>query len=390
LVLPYFLVSLLFVQASPSASTGSVAGQVLTRDGVAASAVRVSAVLAPPPGARPEDGVQSLAPPAPVASALTNAEGRYRLGNLPPGRYHIVAGMLGQGTYHPATTDRWQADVVSVTAGTTVENRDIRIVIPFGGRVRGRVTPAPPAGQREIAVLSGLKLDEIYEVPVAADGSFEFGHVPRGVFMVNVFPTPPGVPSLTFEVGDADVTNVEFKRAPLRTVSGRIIAQRGPVPNGVLAFSTSRDVVTAAVADDGTFTARVSAGRHLIDLGGMPVGYSLGSARIGAADVTTGLTVGDADVAGVVITVAAPGSLPRLRGTTAAALVSRVAGTTVLLTGPIVGSMSTAVKADGTFEFAALPPARYRLGFPQLPDISPIDVVVTRTGGEVEVSGPPR
>jgi hypothetical protein len=389
-VLAYFLASALLLQAPAAARTGAVTGQVQTRDGVAAVAVRVSAVPAPPPGFRREDGVQSLAPPAPVASVFTNAEGRYRLGNLPPGRYQIVAGMLGQGTYYPAATDRWQADVVTVDAGSTIESRDIRLVIPFGGRVRGRVTPAPPAGVRETAVLSGLKLDEIYEVPVSADGSFEFGHVPRGVFMVNVFPTPPGVPSLTFEVGDADVTNVEFKRAPLRTVSGRIVSPNGPVPNGILAFSTVQGYVSASVGTDGTFTARLPLATHQVDIAGMPVGYSLASVRVGNADVTQGLAVGDADISGVVVTLSTPKALPRLRGTTAPALVTRLAGTRASVTGPIVGSASTTVQADGTFEFAALPPGLYSLSFPQVADITPITVVVTGTGGQVEVTGPSR
>jgi hypothetical protein len=388
LVIAYFLVSLLFLQAPAPGRTGVITGQVQTRDGVAAAAVRVSAVPAPPPGFRPEDGVQSLAPPAPVASAFTNAEGRYRLGNLPPGRYQIVAGMLGQGTYHPATTDRWQADVVEVAAGSTIESRDIRIVIPFGGRVRGRVTPPTSGGAREIAVLSGLKLDEIYEVPVNADGSFEFGHVPRGLFMVNVFPTPPGVPSLTFEVGDADVTNVEFKRAPLRMVSGRIVAQNGPVPSGIVAFATVQGYVSATVAGDGSFTARLPMATHQVDIAGMPVGYALASVRIGSVDATKGVTVGDVDLPGVVITLTAPKALPRLRGTTAPAFVARLAGTTATVTGPIVGSVSTKVQADGTFEFAALPPGLYSLSFPQVADIAPITVVVTSaSGGQVEVRG---
>jgi hypothetical protein len=103
--------------------------------------------------------------------------------------------------------------------------------------------------------------------------------------------------------------------------------------------------------------------------------------------VTKGLTVGATDVSGVVITVATPRELPRLRGTAARALVARLAGTTATVTGRIVGSVSTKVQADGTFEFTALPPGLYSLNFPQLPDIAPIDVVVTGTGGQVEVTG---
>jgi hypothetical protein len=174
----------------------------------------------------------------------------------------------------------------------------------------------------------------------------------------------------------------------LRTVSGRIVAQNGPVPNGIVAFATVQGYVSATVAGDGSFTARLPVATHQIDIGGVPVGYSLASVRVGNADATKGLTVGDSDVSGVVITLTTPKTLPRLRGTTARALVARLAGTTASVTGPIVGSVSTKVQPDGTFEFAALPPGRYDLSFPQLADIAPISVVVTTsTGGQVEVGG---
>ena len=74
----------------------------------------------------------------------------------------------------------------------------------------------------------------------------------------------------------------------------------------LLGFSTDRSYVTANVSADGTFSAQVQPARHRIELGGLPPGYSLGSAQLGAQDVSQGLVVGAEDITGVSITVAEP------------------------------------------------------------------------------------
>ncbi len=282
-----------------------VTGQVFTRDGVPASAVRVSAISAPPPDARPQDGSQYYEAPPPVRSVLTGVDGRYRLPNLPPGRYHVVAGVLGQATYFPSTLDPRDASVVAVGAGAKVERTDIRLAITYGGRVRGHLTP-PAAGSREVAVLSGLRLEELLEVPVGADGWFEFGHVPRGAYLVSISPTPPGLASMPLEVGDADLTSIEIARPPVRRVSGRIAVVGGPLPPALLAFATATSYVSATVAADGTFVVFLQEGRHVTDLGGLPIGYAVASVRLGGQDVSRGFLVAAADVDGLTVTVTAP------------------------------------------------------------------------------------
>src|SRR5215208_532864 len=112
------LVVALLLQAAP-ATRGVVAGQIQIRQGSPAAAVRVSAIPAPPPEARPEEGIQYYEARPPVSTVLTNAQGRYRLGNIPPGRYYIVASMLGQATYYPGATEAFRATVVTVGAGAT-------------------------------------------------------------------------------------------------------------------------------------------------------------------------------------------------------------------------------------------------------------------------------
>jgi hypothetical protein len=375
---------LLLQAAAPIARSAVVSGQVQTRDGNPAGAVRVSALPAPPSNLRQSDGQNYWAAQAPVSTALTNNQGAYRLANVPPGRYYIVAGMLGQATYYPASIEPERATVVVVESGAALAGMNVRLVFPFGGRVGGRVTPSPPADAPERAVLSGLKLEELLEVPVAADGRFDFGHLPIGAYLLSLFPTPPGARSMAFTVGEADVTTLEFVRPPVRTVSGRLVAQNGPVPATVLGFSTPQSYVNATIAPDGTFRARLHRERHRAELSGLPVGYSIASVRIGAQDVTSALAVGDADISGVVITVAAPRSLPAVRGRVTGLAAARLAGARVELTGPIIGLLDAPVGQDGTFEFAAVPSGLYRVRLPQIPELAPMTIVVDSRGAEVQ------
>ncbi len=386
MIVKAFLFALL-LQNSPAVRPVDVAGQVQTREGFPAVAVRVSAIPAPPATTRAADGQNYWPSQLPTRTVLTNNEGRYRLTALPPGRYYLVAGMLGQATYYPATTDPERATVVTVGQDTT-DSLDFKLQRPHGGLASGRVAPRTD-GVRELAVLSGYALEELLEMPVAADGTFSFGHIPKGRYLVNLFPTPPGTRSVPFEVGDADVT-VEFVRLPLRTVSGRIVVQNGPLPKGFFTFSTVESIVTATVNPDGTFTAGLQAGRHQAELSGVPVGYSIASVRAGAQDSSKGLVVGAADVKDVVITVAAPRRLPRLTGRIAGVTGARLQSARVELTGPILSRPEAAVQADGSFEFPAVPAGRYTLRVPQLSELATVDVVVRFSDTDVQVVIPAR
>jgi len=379
----------LALQAAPSVRTGTVTGRLQSREGAPAAAVRVFALGAPPPGVRPEDGTQYYTVPPPASTTITDEQGRYRLTNIPPGRYYIVAGALGQATYHPGVDDSNRATVVQVTPGSSA-TMDFKLVSQLGGRVSGRVRPAAEPGTQERAVLSAVKLSEIIEMPVTPDGTFDFGHVPKGSYLLNLFPLLPGLGSLAFEVGDADVTSLEFVKPTLHTVTGRIAAQNGPLPNGLLAFYTNESYVAATIKPDGTFTTRLHSARHRVDVAGMPGGYSLASVRVGSTDVTEGLTVGNSDVSGVVITVSAPRELPRVGGQITGLAPSRAKPARVEMTGPIVGKVQATVQKDGSFTFGAMTPGRYDLRVPDVPDLTPISVVVGWDDVNVPLSVPGR
>lgn len=369
--------------AAALARLGTIAGQVQTREGFPAVAVRVSAIPAPPAtGNRAIDGQNYWATQAPAGTAVTNNEGRYRLPNLPPGRYYVVAGMLGQATYYPSALDGESATVVTVASEST-QTIDVKLALAHGGSLTGRVSP-PVEEANSRAVLSGLKLEELLEMPMAADGTFTFGHVPKGSYLLSIYPTPPGARSLVFDVGDADVA-LDFKRPPVQTVKGRITTQNGPLPRGLLAFTTPQSHVSATIQPDGTFTTKLHPGRHQPDIIGLPVGYAIAALRVGTANAPQGLDVDSADISGVEIVLAAPRSLPAIRGRVTGVAAARLATAMVELAGPIVGTIRVPVRPDGTFEVAAVTPGFYTFRIPDLPEVAPVSTVARANETEVRV-----
>ena len=107
---------------SPGVQGGSVTGQVRTLAGVPAVAIRVAAVAAPPENIRRADGQEYVASVAPASTALTNNDGRYRLANIPPGRYYILAGAVPDATYYPGTAKEESATVITIAPGSTMPN----------------------------------------------------------------------------------------------------------------------------------------------------------------------------------------------------------------------------------------------------------------------------
>ena len=297
------LAVLLLLQAATATRPGVVTGRLQTREGAAAAAVRITALPAPAVSILPSDGQNYFATTTPASTALTDAQGRYRLTHLAPGRYLIVASAFGYPTYHPGTTSADRATAVTVGADAPAAGIDFTVQMPPGARVSGRIDRPAAAGGREIAVLSGLVLGELLETPVAADGTFNFGHLPRGSYLLSLFPTPPGMPSRAFQVAETEV-RIDLVRPTLRRVSGRVEASKDILARVLVGFVTPTSYVTARVNADGSFSAELQPARHTIELGGLPPDSSLGSARRGAQDIAQGLVVGGEDIPGLVITIA--------------------------------------------------------------------------------------
>jgi hypothetical protein len=82
---------------------GIVTGTIQFEGGAAAAGVRVGAMAVDDPSSM-------------ISVAETDAAGKYRLSNIPAGKYFIVAGRLNSLSYFPAGTDQAKATVVNVEA----------------------------------------------------------------------------------------------------------------------------------------------------------------------------------------------------------------------------------------------------------------------------------
>lgn len=380
--------TLLLLQGAPR--PGTVTGQLRTLDGAPAISVRVAAMPVPTSNGKPEDGVQYFTYPPPEASTLTDNQGKYRLTNLPPGRYYILAGAFGVPTYYPGKDTMETATAVTLGPRTNSVNLDFKLSRLLGGKITGKVNASSRDPELKATLLGG-KLEELLDSPIAADGSFEFGHVLPGTYLIGLFPRPPGFSSLVVKVGNLDVTGLALNLPPTHTVTGKIVVEKGPLPHALLAFATPSSYEEAVLNGDGTFSAKLHPALHHVDLAGMTVGYSVSSVHLGSQDVTEGFMVGNSDISGLVINVAAPSRLPKIHGTITGLPAARYASTKVEVRGEINGSLEAAIQQDGSFEFPVVIPGLYKLTLTQVPQLPEMNVVV---GGwdttEVKVAVPAR
>jgi hypothetical protein len=135
--------------------------------------------------------------------------------------------------------------------------------------------------------------------------------------------------------------------------------------------------VQGAIRDDGTFSVDLHSARHQIDFAGLPVGYSVASVKSGDRDITQqGITVGNSDVADIVITLNPPRKLATVKGKITGLTQEKFGSTSVVMTGPTFNKWVADVQQDATFQFDAVVPGLYTLTLNGVPDFKPITVVV--------------
>src|SRR4029450_12791714 len=133
---------------TPALQVGTVTGRLLNEDGSPAAKVRVSAMSI-------TDNKNEA--PTLMTLAETDSNGRYRLTDVPVGRYYTVPGFVDPPTYYPRGTGPAGATPVNVTVNATVANIDFRIEKPSTGlSVSGRViTESNPSFGAIQVMLSG-------------------------------------------------------------------------------------------------------------------------------------------------------------------------------------------------------------------------------------------
>jgi len=149
----------LLTQVNPAlqSDNGTISGVLKSSDGKPVEGVRVAAMLVPDPAEN------ANAAAAMVSLVATDDMGRYRLENIPPGRYYIVAGRVDFPTYFPGAQEMTAGTVVSVTAKANLTAMDFALK-----DASFRLAGIDPAGALTIPVLviseNGIKQ------PVSANG----------------------------------------------------------------------------------------------------------------------------------------------------------------------------------------------------------------------------
>jgi hypothetical protein len=246
-----------------------------------------------------------------VAVGNAGKDGQFRLENVPPGRYVIMAGLLEAPTYFPGVSALTEAIAITADPGRTVSGIDFAALIQsIGVNVSGHVTPIPantPAGafrvtlRRLISNGASLGSGDLGTAAVQPDGSFSFARVTAGTYSLSVTPgTTFGEPS-TFVVGTDDVTGLSIPISPVAL--GRVLVEgsSGNVREWVRAVEAQslagdpsqqrvtifwNDALASATARETTFLiAGLTKGDYQI-IPTLTVGATLRSMMVGSVDLT--------------------------------------------------------------------------------------------------------
>jgi len=170
---PLILIAALFFQAvTPVPGAGVISGQLRGVNGQSVVGVRVGA-MALSPGNVPVSSTSAI-----VSLTLTDNAGRYRLENVPPGQYYIIAGLVETPTYYPGVPSLSGATIVTVSPSGALTGIDFPIVISPGVTVKGRVVRPPNMPVNISRVL--LSGSNGQDTTINPDGTFEFPRVRRG------------------------------------------------------------------------------------------------------------------------------------------------------------------------------------------------------------------
>ena len=370
---------------------GVIAGRVVDEDGEPMPDTPISILL----NARPLEGKPGFAIPS---SVLTNADGAFVVGNLPPGRYYVSATARsvdipppphGQSprkraeeayvtTYYPEAIDLAAATPIDVAAGAQMRGLDIRLrktpVFHVSGKVVNAVTGGPGSAPSVHLIRKGEPLPGLASRTVGVNqGAFEFDHVLPGSYILQA--TPDGMSASTLlvgrgavSVGSSDVEGVVLEMKPAVDLTGKIIIEGTPPASwpsiGLLPTEgVNYPQEAAQVEADGRFVVHgLEAAAYRVTMNGLPRSYYVKSIRFGGHDTDQG---------SFDIGTAANGSLDVVLSDKTAAVTGVVRdstgaplpGVTVAMfsTRPSFGaSRSTLTDENGQFRIPGLPPGEYR------------------------------
>jgi protocatechuate 3,4-dioxygenase beta subunit len=311
---------------------------------------------------RYENGRRRLVP-AGGAARLTDDRGRYRLYDVPAGRYIVsaIAGAVFSAdlpgyarSYFPGTSDPGAAQFVAVGPGQELSGVDVSMSRTTTVRVAGRLLSA--AGEPTMATLTlvpGRLSTSVTSVPAGArmapDGTFEFPNVAPGQYVIQASrgrsPSVEGeFAAMPVAVDGTDVTGLTVQLSAGSSVSGRIIFNsfngNQPPPASALELSAvpagddSAPTIgaSAEIHEDWTFQISGLNGAHRVSLTRVPTGWTLQAVRMNGRDVTDrAISFGRREQSLSDVEVVLVDRMNALSGTVADDKGSPVAGATVIV-----------------------------------------------------------
>ena len=364
---------------------GSVAGTLLSNDGQPAVGIRVSA-MAVPDATVPGSTASTL-----LSFVMTDSAGRYRLDNVPAGRYYVTAGLVDLPTYYPGVASLGGATAVSVAAGAAVTGIDFRMAVPAGVTVSGRAifppspaNAAPPALATRLALI-GAGVGGVQETTLGPDGSFQFLKIRPGSYTLML--SAVAVPQTSaITVADKDVTGIEIVVPLTVIITGTAIVEGGgPIPRFALTFASfegrgsgaaSGATATNGVLNQGQLRTQLPEGEYRVSWSNLPAGYSLKSITAGSVDLLANpfkvATGAPPPPVNVLLGVSSPPPWVKVSGRIVSPQpiqpgVRYQVALTGTPTNPMDAVRTTAI-ADGSFEFSRVPAGSYtvRLTLPGL------------------------
>lgn len=301
---------------------------------------------------------------ADATSVSTNEAGEYRMADLTRGEYYLRASYSHPPArkkeksdeayvplYYPGTGDPARSVALTVREGEQLAGIDMHIAPVRTFHVKGRVldgrTALPAKGSRVTLVGDQGKLTFSPDQPaVGATGSFEFGSIPPGSYLLAAEQpaTSPHAKTLsarvTVQVSDLNVEDVEAVLSPGAEISGRVRAEGKTAvdltrmsvelePRDPLAAALMPEAPNASVSADGTFLLhQVPEGSYGLNIFSVPPGFYL--TANGADMFEAGITVNRGSSPAALDLILSP-ALGRIDGTVSGGDESPRAGVPVLL-----------------------------------------------------------